>query len=45
LLAGGVCFLSLLFICLSVVLIDLFPLSAAEQNEVNPENEEKLSER
>jgi hypothetical protein len=28
-----------------LILIALFPLSAAEQNEINPENEEKLSER
>jgi hypothetical protein len=30
---------------LTLILIALFPLSAAEQNEINPKNEEKLSER
>jgi hypothetical protein len=30
---------------LTLILIALFPLSAAEQNEINPTNEEKLSER
>ena len=36
-----------LFVCmnLTLVLITLFPLSAAEQNEINPNNEEKLFER
>jgi len=28
-----------------LTLIALFPLSAAEQNEINPKHEEKLSER
>ena len=30
---------------LTLSLIAIFPLSAAEQNEINPKNEEKLSER
>ena len=30
---------------LTLILIALFPLSAAEQNEINPKNEEKLYER
>jgi hypothetical protein len=30
---------------LTLILITLFPLSVAEQNEINPKNEEKLSER
>jgi hypothetical protein len=30
---------------LTLTLIALFPLSAAEQNEMNPRKEEKLSER
>jgi hypothetical protein len=30
---------------LTLILIAFFPLSAAEQNEINPKNEEKLSER
>jgi len=30
---------------LILILIVVFPSSAAEQNEINPKNEEKLSER
>jgi hypothetical protein len=30
---------------LTLILIALFPLSGAEQNEINPKNEEKLFER
>ena len=30
---------------MTLILIAFFPLSAAEQNEINPETEEKLSER
>ena len=30
---------------LTLILIAFFPSSAAEQNEINPNNEEKLSER
>jgi hypothetical protein len=30
---------------LTLILLDLFPLSAAEQNEINPKNEGKLFER
>ncbi len=30
---------------LTLILIALFPSSAAEQNEINPKNEEKLFER
>ena len=35
----------LFYMFLTLILIALFPLSAAEQNEINPKNEEKLFER
>jgi hypothetical protein len=37
--------LCIVYMFLTLILIAFFPLNAAEQNEINPTNEEKLSER